>query len=174
MLIKCCKHRQVYTNWSVCSLDKHFTRLIVSFQIGSNLISKGKRRSELLCLLRSFGIMIVKKSAINLMACCSEALLIFTRIRLAKKMEAVILLRYKEGRLVSSIESQACKIFVHLNYNRAGQRPMGNTNLYTWAFGLTGLRIPLSLKRICDPTFNMIRGLFVCFWLSLATITIQT
>jgi hypothetical protein len=118
------------------------------------LISKGK----------SFGIIYVKTHAINLKACI-ELFQIFTRNRLASLISSRYLSRYKlTQRLVSSIESQACLLFVHLNYNRAGIRPAGNSNLYTWAFGLTGRKGSLSLKRICDPTFNMIRGLFICIW----------
>lgn len=38
----------------------------------------------------------------------------------------------------------------------------GLLNLYTWGFGLSCCRVSLSLKRICDSTFNSIKALFVC------------
>jgi hypothetical protein len=59
--------------------------------------------------------------------------------------------------------SQSCfsTRFLHLNDMRPGLPPIVNTNLYTSGFGLTSSRILVSLKRICDPRFNMIRALFV-------------
>ena len=147
-----------YTNWSVCSLHSHFSSLILSFQIASNLVSASFPPKS--------SILMVKKSAIKVMGCwpskLSEPLDIFTRIRLANKIEAVVLLTYKEGRLVSSMESRGCNSLVHLNCNRAGQPPIANSNVYTWAFGLAGLRASSSIKRIYGSTLNTIKGLFVC------------
>ena len=156
-LIKCrLQKRQSFTLSSVCSLHKHFIGLIVSFQIGSNLVgplmvSKGK----------SFH---TKKSMISRMP-FKEPEEIFSNPRCYIRVDrSSIQLAFTQSSasLVSSLQSQACIALIHLNLNRAGLPPIAPMNLYTWAFGLTCCRILLSLKRICDPPLNTISGLFVC------------
>jgi hypothetical protein len=141
-----------------CSLTYHFTRLILSFQIGANCISifMGNTISTLLKTKSVF------RSLINTSVIWHA---IKSNVRGSNKIKMTLLDFYQHDNtsLYSSIESQACLLFVHLNNTRPGCWPMGNTNLYTWAFGLTGLCYSISLKRICDPTFNMIRALFA--WL---------
>jgi len=151
---------------SVCSLLPHFSAKIVSFEIGSNLVGP-----LMMSLYQSSStwMLLVKKSAThpNQMLVQEQ---IFPRIRFENKIQnALRNLTYKctlylaQGYItVSSIQSHACVLFLHLNSNRAGLSPIALLNLYTCAFGLTSCRILLSVKRICDPTFNMIRGLFVC------------
>ena len=159
ILIKCWKQkRQAYTICSVCSLHSHFIGLLLAFQIGSNLVgrlmvSKGK----------SFH---TKKSMTSRIIFKEPEESTSSQRSLAKLEYSIILLSFDSwpSKLVSSIQSQACVFLLHVNSNRAGLTPMGLMNLYTWAFGLTCSRVLLSLKRICDPTFNMIRGLFVCTW----------
>jgi hypothetical protein len=157
LLIKCWKQkRQAYTIYAVCSLHSHIIGHILAFQIGSNLVgplmvSKGK----------SFH---TKKSMTSRMT-FKEPEEIYTSLRCFAKLQcSTILLSYtsRPSCLVSSIQSQACVFLLHVNSNRAGLNTIGLMNLYTWAFGLTCSRVLLALKRICDPTFNMIRGLFVC------------
>jgi hypothetical protein len=150
--------RQSFTLSSVCSLHSHFIGLIISFQIGSNLVgplmvSKGK----------SFH---TKKSMISRMV-VGEPEETFSNHRsyLAYvSTSSQLTFTHLPAHLVSSIQSQACISLIHLNLNRAGLPPIAPMNLYTWAFGLTCCRILLSLKRICDPPLNTIRGLFVCTW----------
>jgi hypothetical protein len=157
LLIKCWKQkRQASTICSVCSLHSHFIGLILAFQIGSNLVG-----SSMVSKGKSFH---TKKSMTSRMI-FKEPEEISTSLRCFAKLEySIILLSFTgcPSCLVSSIQSQACVFLLHINSNRAGLTPMGLMNLYTWAFGLTCSRVLLSLKRICDPTFNMIKGLFVC------------
>ena len=156
-LINCrLQKRQSFTISSVCSLHSHFIGLIVSFQIGSNLVgpsmvSKGK----------SFH---TKKSMISRMV-IGEPEEIFSKHRSHLVLDTTssqLTFTHLPAHLVSSIQSQACIALIHLNLNRAGLPPIAPMNLYTWAFGLTCCRIFFNLKRICDPPLNTIRGLFVC------------
>ena len=140
--------------------------LILSFQIGSNLL--GLENGHLFRIMTSglgLGIILLKKSAIKPTESISQGYTsreLLSGIRLLLKIQGRLLYPYKLQYAVSSIESSFSLIFVHLNLNRAGLAAMLNTNLYTLGFGLTSCRlIKLSLKRICDPRFNMIRALFV-------------
>ena len=128
--------------------------LILSFQIGSNLLGLHIKSGV------GLGLCLVKKSAMNLWY-QSEDRELLSGIRLLLKIQGLIL-PYKLQYPVSSIQSSFSLIFVHLNLNRAGLAAILNTNLYTLGFGLTNCRfMKLSLKRICDPRFNMIRALFM-------------
>ena len=123
--------------------------VILSFQIGSNLLGLG------------LAIIVVKKSAMKVWY-QEEVGELFTGIRVLSQIQALILYPYKMQYPVSSIQSCFSLIFVDLNLNRAGLGAMLNTNLYSLGFGLSSCRlIKLSLKRICDPRFNMIRALIL-------------
>lgn len=154
LLIKSCKDR--FSIYSAFSLVQRMISRILSFLIGSNLLGL-----KLVSGLGSIGIILVKKSAMKLWY-QEEVRQFFTGIRLLLKIQGLILYPYILQYPVSSIQSSFSLIFVHLNLNRAGLGAMLNTNLYTLGFGLTRDRsLTLSLKRICDPRFNMIRALFV-------------
>ena len=140
---------------SLSCRHKHFSALLVSFEIGSNLVgpllvSKGK---SLLC---------VKKNAIKLLA-LKEPEQIFTRTRVSLIIDAALIILTSNGypifNLLSSIQARACLTLLHFNCNRAGLTPMGLHYLYIWAFGLSSWHNSLSTKRICEPTLNTIRGL---------------
>ena len=147
--------------------------LILSFQIGSNLLGLENAAYKLFRQMTSglgLGIILLKKSAIKPTESISQGYTsreLLSGIRLLLKIQGRLLYPYKLQYAVSSIESSFSLIFVHLNLNRAGLAAMLNTNLYTLGFGLTSCRlIKLSVKRICDPRFNMIRALFVCTLIS--------
>jgi hypothetical protein len=156
-LIKCWKQKRLaFTFCSVCSLHKHFIGFIVSYQIGSNLVGS---------LLVSKGKSVHMKKSMSFSKAFQEPVGIYTIRRSYMKCDRST--NYKpfmsnQELYVSSVQSRGCLSLLHTNNNRAGLSPIGLMNLYTWAFGLTSCRISICLKRICDPTLNTIRGLFVC------------
>ena len=139
--------------------------LILSFQIGSHLLGL-----KLLNSLVTSGSsskpanILVKNNAMRGQHQASyqeDNTQLLSGIRLLEKIQGLILYPYKLQYPVSSIQSSFSRISMDLNLNRSGLPAMLNTNLYTLGFGLTSCRlIKLSLKRICDPRFNMIRALF--------------
>ena len=137
-----------------------FTHLILSFQIGSNLVALHLSLRPPLSL---------KKSAMNLWYVKQDREL-NSRIRLLFKIQGVsncmksILMQYG----VSSIQSSFSLIMADRNNWQTqlfSLRAILNTNLYTLGFGLTSCPLiklnKLSLERICDPLTIMIRALFV-------------
>ena len=136
--------------------------LILAFQIGSHLLGthllKAPSRVSGLHLVSIF----IQKSAMKLWHLQEDRELLAVLRILQLQIQAVIVYPYKLQYPVSSIQSCFSLIFVDLNLNRAGLGAMFHTNLYTLGFGLTSCRlIKLSLKRICDPRFNMIRALAI-------------
>ena len=134
-----------------------FMSVILSFQIGSNLVALDLARLSL------------KKSAMNLWYVKQDREL-NSRIRLLFKIQGVsncmksILMQYG----VSSIQSSFSLIMADRNNWQTqlfSLRAILNTNLYTLGFGLTSCPLiklnKLSLERICDPLTIMIRALFV-------------
>jgi hypothetical protein len=158
-LINCWKQKHLtYTLCSVCSLHKHFIGFIVSFQIGSNLVGSS---------LISKGKSVHIKKSMSSSRAIKEPVEIYTILRSCMKCEHSTIwssFLSKQELHVSSEQSKGCLSMLHTNNNRAGLPPVGPMNLYTWAFGLTSCRISMCLKRICEPTLNRIRGLFVCTW----------
>jgi hypothetical protein len=130
------------------------THLILSFQIGSNLVALDLPPLSL------------KKSAMNLWYLKQDREL-NSRIRLLFKIQGVsncmksILMQYG----VSSIQSSFSLMMADRNNWQTQLFSLGpilNTNLYTLGFGLTSFKLnKLSLERICDPLTIMIRALFV-------------
>ena len=158
MLIKLVVMHSSYRGSSL-SRFKRLVCLILSFQIGSNLLGQAlarlssRRQSNRLSL----------KSAINL---CylqrNHTKQLLSGIRVLLKIQALLIHRVPLQYAVSCIESCFSLIYLDLDLNRAGLAAMLKTNLYTLGFGLTSCRlIKLWVKRICDPRFNMIRALFV-------------
>lgn len=137
------------------SLHNHFRieSVILSFQIGSNFTLFGKGRDLGTCII------LVKKQGMNLWYLSKEDSL-SSGSRLLLKMLHLYSFKYWTP---GPSMSQSCfsTLILHLNDMRPGLPPIVNTNLYTSGFGLTSSRILVSLKRICDPRFNMIRALFV-------------
>ena len=134
-----------------------FTHLILSFQIGSNLVALDLARLSL------------KKSAMNLWYLKQDREL-NSRIRLLFKIQGVsncmksILMQYG----VSSIQSSFSLMMADRNNWQTqlfSLRAILNTNLYTLGFGLTSCPLiklnKLSLERISDGLTIMIRALFV-------------
>lgn len=151
MLNKCTSYNLVGS----ISCHSSFTRLIVCFHIGSNLVAYSYHSM-------STQDHVVYNSAINHVSFISHQiywpsirpLCLLVGLFLSTLIQ-VFYLKY------CSLQSLACLLFVHLNYNRYGSAPICNTNIYTCALGLTVCSSSCTTKRICDPTFNMIRGLFV-------------
>ena len=141
--------------------------LILSFQIGSHLLGLKLLNSLVTSGSSSFpsrANILVKNNAMRGQHQASyqeDNTQLLSGIRLLEKIQGLILYPYKLQYPVSSIQSSFSRISIDLNLNRSGLPAMLNTNLYTLGFGLTSCRlIKLSLKRICDPRFNMIRALF--------------
>ena len=140
-----------------------FTHLILSFQIGSNLVALH------LSLRTGRSPSTSSKSAMNLWYVKQDREL-NSRIRLLFKIQGVsncmksILMQYG----VSSIQSSFSLMMADRNNWQTqlfSLRAILNTNLYTLGFGLTSCPLiklnKLSLERICDPLTIMIRALFV-------------
>lgn len=138
------------------SLHNHFRidSVILSFQIGSNLQGAlfGLRKGQQVLLI------LVKKQGMNLWYLSQDELCSCDR----STMKIIITTNKEIPTARPSIsQSSFSTLILHLNDMRPGLTPIVSTNLYTFGFGLTSSRILLSLKRICDPRFNMIRALFV-------------
>ena len=134
-----------------------FMSVILSFQIGSNLVALDLARLSL------------KKSAMNLWYLKQDREL-NSRIRLLFKIQGVsncmksILMQYG----VSSIQSSFSLMMADRNNCQTQLFSLGpilNTNLYTLGFGLSSCPLiklnKLSLERISDGLTIMIRALFV-------------
>ena len=133
-----------------------FMSLILSFQIGSNLVALDLARLSL------------KKSAMNLWYLKQDRELnsrihSFSQIqRLSNCMKSIVM---QYG--VSSIQSSFSLMMADRNNCQTQLFSLGpilNTNLYTLGFGLSSCPLiklnKLSLERICDPLTIMIRALF--------------
>ena len=134
-----------------------FMSVILSFQIGSNLLALDLARLSL------------KKSAMNLWYLKQDREL-NSRIRLQSQMQGVsncmksIVMQYG----VSSIQSSFSLMMADRNNWQTQLFSLGpilNTNLYTLGFGLSSCPLiklnKLSLERISDGLTIMIRALFV-------------
>ena len=138
-----------------------FMSVILSFQIGSNLVA--------LDFPTQTPPLSLKKSAINLSYLKQDREL-NSRIRLLFKMQGVSNCMKSILMLlgVSSIQSSFSLMMASLSNWQTQLFSLGpilNTNLYTLGFGLTSCPLiklnKLSLERICDPLTIMIRALFV-------------
>ena len=141
-----------------------FIHLILSFQIGSNLVAL-----DLVVLAPEVYTKTLKKSAMNLWYLKQDRELnsrihSFSQIqRLSNCMKSIVM---QYG--VSSIQSSFSLMMADRNNWQTQLFSLGpilNTNLYTLGFGLTSCPLiklnKLSLERICDPLTIMIRALFV-------------
>ena len=141
-----------------------FMSLILSFQIGSNLVAL-----DLVVLAPEVYTKTLKKSAMNLWYLKQDREL-NSRIRLLFKIQGVSNCMKSILMLlgVSSIQSSFSLMMADRNNWQTQLFSLGpilNTNLYTLGFGLTSCPLiklnKLSLERICDPLTIMIRALFV-------------
>ena len=141
-----------------------FIHLILSFQIGSNLVAL-----DLVVLAPEVYTKTLKKSAMNLWYLKQDREL-NSRIRLLFKIQGVsnCMKSIHQQYGVSSIQSSFSLMMASLSNWQTQLFSLGpilNTNLYTLGFGLTSCPLiklnKLSLERICDPLTIMIRALFV-------------
>ena len=142
------KQRQ-FNVCSVCSLQSHFIGIMMSYQIGSNLlgssmISKGK----LFIIKKSMTFQIFFTKPVEIY----KSLRTFTKLKMSISLSN---LHSMNDKLVSSMQSKSCLTLLHINLNRAGITPTSLMNLYTWSFGLSCCRIvTVSCDQLSSKVYN--------------------